>query len=111
MTAFLQLMQATCLHQLGCFILGYVGCGRMMGVVRWGRDFVVTLSVESEGFLVCRVVVLGVIVEVLPDGSFLVLFVWSPSCGGCAGCGCAGRLWLWWGARRAVRRMAAPFLR
>ena len=36
----------------------------MMGVVRWGRDFVVTLSVESEGFLVCRVVVLGVIVEV-----------------------------------------------
>lgn len=64
MSAFLQLMQATCLHQLGCFILGYVGCGRMMGVVRWGRDFVVTLSVESEGFLVCRVVVLGVIVEV-----------------------------------------------
>ena len=44
--------------------LGYVGSGRMMGVVRWGRDFVVTLSVESEGFLVCRVVVLGVIVEV-----------------------------------------------
>ena len=111
MSAFLQLMQASCLHQLGSFILGYVGCGRMMGVVRWGRDFVVTLSVESEGFVLCRVVVLGVIVEVLPDGSFLVLFVWSPSCGGCAGCGCAGRLWLWWGARRAVRRMAAPFLR
>ena len=64
MSAFLQLMQATCLHQLGCFILGYVGCGRMMGVVRWGRDFVVTLSVEWEGYLVCRVVVHGVIVEV-----------------------------------------------
>ena len=85
MTAFLQLMQATCLHQLGCFILGYVGCGRMMGVVRWGRDFVVTLSVESEGFVLCRVVVLGVIVEVRPDGSFPVVSVWSSSCGGCAG--------------------------
>ena len=64
-------------------------------------------SRESEGFLVCRGIVYGVIVEVRPDGSFPVVSVWSSSCGGCAGCGCAGRLvgagWLlveqsegWW---------------
>ena len=37
-------------------------------------------SRESEGLLVCRGIVHGVIVGVPPDGSFPVLSVWSPSC-------------------------------
>ena len=49
-------------------------------------------SRESEGLLVCRGIVHGVIVGVPPDGSFPVLSVWSPSCHKRPGSGCAG--WL-----------------
>ena len=44
------------------------------------------------GLLLCRGIVLGPIVEVLPHGSFLRLLVWSSSCRNHAGSGDAGRL-------------------
>ena len=70
-----------------------VGAGRLRAVAGQGagtadaappplsRDFFCDLVGRVMGLLLCRGIVLGLIVEVLPHGSFSRSPVWSPSSG------------------------------